>query len=75
MGCYQIWAEGYRATGNEGEAIRLTDEGVSAGTFQAACDKFALNHEGFREHYDPKSLTYWGCKLFDNEDSARASFG
>lgn len=28
-----------------------------------------------RWDYDPNNLTDWGCRLFDNEESARESFG
>ncbi len=28
-----------------------------------------------RWDYDPSNLTDWGCRLFDNEEDARKSFG
>jgi hypothetical protein len=26
-------------------------------------------------NFNPEALTYWGCKLFDNEADARKGFG
>lgn len=44
---------------------------VWAKTFKEACDKY------FKDDplYDAKNLTYWGCKLFNNEHDARKAFG
>lgn len=66
---YQIWSEGYQITGNSGAAhFRGEARGNS---FAAAC--IALLGED--EYFDAENLTYWSCRLFDNEEDARMSFG
>ena len=70
MKSYNIWSEGYRATGESSAAIRM---GCGTGdTFKEACDKYFGKHDNY---YDSKNLTYWGCRLFDNETEARTTFG
>lgn len=66
---WDIWVEGYQATGDRGVAQRVAT--VSAPSFKEACDKY------FEKDplYTKERLTYWGCKLFDNESDARKSFG
>jgi hypothetical protein len=66
---WQIWSEGYRATGGESDATYRAS--VYAATFRQACDRFF----GGDKYYDPDTLTYWGCHLYDNEADARKSFG
>lgn len=66
---YYIWSEGYVCTGCSGGATYFGCE--EANTFQEACDR----HFADDKFYDSSSLTYWGCRLFDNEDDARESFG
>ncbi|EBF8123335.1 hypothetical protein ACVY1S_002049 [Salmonella enterica subsp. enterica] len=69
---YQIWSEGYEATGNSGSAELLGE--VEADDFASACS--ALFEGTDREKYFNKQrLTYWGCRLFDNEQDAKKSFG
>lgn len=70
---YEVWMEGYLATGMEGipQGATLVGE-VEADSFKDACDLFYGN-DTF--HYNPQRLTYWGCKLFDNEQDARKNFG
>jgi hypothetical protein len=65
----QIWAEGYAATGESGGASCM---GNSSGkTLQEACDR----HFGDNSYYNSLTLSYWGCKLYDNESDARRRFG
>ena len=75
MKTWEIWSEGYIATGNCSTATYHGS--IEASTFQEACDKFSkqLKNYEFFKYYDSKSLTYWGCKLFDNENDARKYFG
>lgn len=70
---YEIWLEGFSITGSHGKAECL---GIYEGeTFEKACET-ALEHEGYdMDFYNDKTNTYWGCRLFDNEGQARASFG
>jgi hypothetical protein len=70
---WNIWSEGFQATGDRGEA---TLHGKEYGTtFRKAVITFASNNPNFAEYFDKKDMTYWGCKLFDNEADARESFG
>jgi hypothetical protein len=66
---FQIWMEGYAATGESAPACFVTS--VEAPTFQEACNK---HYEG-DDVYDAERLTYWGCKLYDNSSDARELFG
>lgn len=70
---FDIWAEGYRATGDFSRANHL---GKSKGrTLKEACDNLAATNPVFNMYYDAERLTYWGCKIFDNEAEARLTFG
>ena len=66
---FEIWSEGYIITGGSGTA-QLHDK-IKANSFKEACD-ILFNGDQF---YNPKNLTYWGCRLFDNETDARKAFG
>lgn len=69
---YEIWAEGYRVTGQSSGANFLgTCEGR---TFKEACIKF-MDTPYHRQYFNEGSMTYWGCKLYDNGHDARNSFG
>lgn len=68
-----IWAEGYRANGDWGLAVKLGEE--RAENLERACDMYAARNESFRANYDPVTMTHWGCRLFDNEKDARVRFG
>ena len=69
---FEIWSEGYVATGN---ASRANFHGVfKESTFAKACKVWAKTLRQ-PEYFDEKRLTLWGCKLFDNEEDARKSFG
>jgi hypothetical protein len=70
---FQIWSEGFIATGENGHAMLHAT--VKAIDFREACDKLAEKSRDFREYYDKTNLTYWGCKLFDNEKDARKRYG
>ena len=68
---YDIWCEGYVTTGQSSQAIHFGT--IHGSTFKEACSRmFILDQSGY---YNEDSLTYWGCKLFDNESDARNSFG
>lgn len=69
MQTFEVWRSGYRITGNADTAKCLGT--VLADDFQHACD---LVLDGDR-YYDSERLTWWGCKLHDNEADARKSFG
>lgn len=70
---WDIWSEGYAATGQSGRAYHHGSEYGS--TFKEAVKRFAAKNPEFREYFNEKGMTYWGCRLFDNESDARRSFG
>jgi hypothetical protein len=81
---YKIWIEGWSATGGSSDASFIGE--VEAESFREACLTVRY-HDKF--HYVPargqllskqktfnaEGLTDWGCRLFDNEEDARKSFG
>lgn len=72
LSIYQVWSEGYEASGNAAHA-ELHGE-VDAEDFSSACE--ALFKDSNRlQYFDRQRLTYWGCRLFDNEEDARKAFG
>lgn len=73
MKTFDIWAEGYAATGNRSGATLM---GSARGeNFKGACDAYAAMNPRFAAYYDPERLTHWGCRLFNNEHDARKAFG
>lgn len=66
---FNIWTEGYEVQGNNSPAMYRGK--TEAPNFHTACDLFFKDDP----HYDKVNLTYWGCKLFDNELDARKAFG
>ena len=66
---YEIWGEGYAATGQSAGAYFFGKQ--EAKTFQEACDIFFKDDK----YYDSKHLSHWSCHLFDNEKDARKNFG
>ena len=69
MKTFEIWSEGYIITGGSGTALLRGK--IKADSFKEACDILF----GGDRFYNPKNLTYWGCRLFDNETDARKAFG
>lgn len=73
MPIFDIWCEGYRATGDGGPAHLMgTWSGVD---FRDAVVRFMESEPGLKRYFNEENLTFWGCMLFDNEADARASFG
>ncbi len=69
---YDVWMEGFVATGESGTAMFLGS--FEAPTFRDAC-KQAIADWGDLELFNESNLTYWACRLFDNEVDARRNFG
>ncbi len=72
---YQVWSEGFRSTGQSGSAH---NHGTFDGdTFKDAVESFrtSLADQYSRDCVNLESLTFWGCRFFDNEGDARKSFG
>lgn len=75
MSLFEIWVEGYCASGDSAPA-RLLGR-VEANTFEEACNILCSPEEWQQRNgnFNPAKGTVWGCKLFDNETDARALFG
>lgn len=70
---YEVWCEGYRIMSGYSDANFLG--ACDAENFSEACHK-VLRRRGMDDfNFNPERLTYWGCKLFDNEKDARETFG
>lgn len=69
---FEIWVEGYRATSEKGHAY--LSGVVEASDFEEACEKHAQAVE-WGSLFKKNPPRYWGCRLFDNEEDARKSFG
>ena len=70
---FEIWMEGYEATGNSAHASY--EGSFEAKSFRAACKMWANEKPDRLKYFDAKDLDYWGCRLFDNEDDARKLCG
>lgn len=87
---YEVWMEGYAATGESAGASLVGM--VKARNFAQACHILVCkqhlewiekennpNNKGYcdagRWDYNPNRLTYWGCKLFWSRELAMKSFG
>lgn len=83
---YEIWSEGYMATGEHGTAHLHCK--INANSFDEAVELANKNENLGAEKYDRRSFMseeyyqnrrsnwkIWGCALFDNEADARKSFG
>lgn len=70
---YEIWSEGYRASGDSSGAIKHGE--ADGENFKEAVARFATENPKFYTYYSPIQNTYWGCELFDNEVDARRRFG
>lgn len=87
---YEIWTEGYAATGERAYASRILREGETdskwkAVSFKSACvhmlneEHWQMLYTGFQGlgscYYDPENNSYWNCRFFETEAEARESFG
>lgn len=81
---YDIWSEGYLATGMEGipAKAQLVVEGAEGKDFGDAVQRWVaskdkewlINHWGDYSHHDGHHFL-WGCELFPTEEEARKAFG
>lgn len=70
---WEVWTEGYAATGEFGSAIL---HGVyRAETFQQAVEAWLDEYTDRWKSYDSDRMTFWGCRFYDNERDARAFLG
>lgn len=75
---FEIWIEGYQATGEKGTATKATEQPIEAETFSEAVAKHvatlpAENSRFWRQHEDGHWSMY-ACRTFPDEASARRSF-
>lgn len=75
---WEIWVEGYAASGDSSTAMLVTK--VTATTFLEACTLYVISLDRASQAYwrfnkDNERWSYWGCGAFDNEADARESFG
>ena len=87
MTLWNIWAEGYRVTGNESAAGKLNASPIEAESFDAAVRIHMASLPTEPEYPGgPTPASYyrvdergqwrmWGCALFPDEASARIAFG
>ncbi len=72
---FEVWTEGYAATGESSSAML---HGVFPGeTFREAVIAFrdSLTDPHSIACVNVGGMSFWGCRFFDNEKDARASFG
>jgi len=69
---HNIWAEGYVTTGARSGANYFGK--FEGGTFRDACDT-CFKDEYHKKYYNRERLSYWGCRLFDNQVDAIKTFG
>lgn len=75
---YEIWVEGYAATGEHGTA-RLIGK-AEGDTFQSAVFSWLEENPDYEKKYGNFRITHermflWGCELFSSEIESRKSFG
>ena len=66
---YQIWSEGFTCTSESSKAIFHGSS--ESDTFKNACISFFKNNV----YFNTSRMTFWGSRLYDNEVSARKTFG
>ena len=70
---YEIWME---SDYDYGRRCPVRCLGSAEGhSFKDACKRFARKCAGFGQYFDEQNMTYWGCRLFDNEFDAKKSRG
>ena len=78
---YEVWIEGFAATGQSQKAFQLnlthdTSTKWKGNSFREACINAMTSLEWDMAHYyNYENNSYWACRFFDNEKDARKSFG
>ena len=72
---YEVWTEGYAATGERGVAIFHGK--FKGNSFKEAVIEFrdSLTNKHSISCINIEQMTFWACRFFDNEADARKSFG
>ncbi|PGK51961.1 hypothetical protein CN918_29665 [Priestia megaterium] len=70
---FEIWCEGFHTSdGKSGAFFQGYSHGVD---LKDACMNLAKIDYPFATNFDEDRMTWWGCRIFDNECDARKSFG
>ena len=69
---FNIWSEGYAATGQSSDAQCMGS--FPGKTFKEAVKNWMKTIDS-ANLVDLNNMTYWGCKLYPDESSARKTFG
>lgn len=71
---FSLWMEGAACNGSKSKALFLGE--YDAETFNdAVISYFGTLSDVDKYYISTSKLTYWGCRIFDNEEDARKSFG
>lgn len=71
---YEIWCEGFVTMESKSGAQLLGK--IRATSFKSAAVEFFEHYgESVNKYFDRESMSFYGCKLFDNEADARKTFG
>lgn len=71
---YDIWCEGFRATGQSRKAWFVGS--VVGVDFKDACRNYSKAHpEANIKEWGTNAIGIWGCQFFPTEEEARKSFG
>jgi len=72
MEVFELWMEGYMATGEHQRASKIGE--YHAESFEDAMEMFDKENPGELDK-DRKGYSIWACRIFDNEEQARAFCG
>lgn len=75
---WDIWVEGYRASGDSSDAIKLNEFPIKATSFDEAVETFTKENSIKLDEprgWERCKHTMWACCLFPTEEEARKSFG
>lgn len=76
---FNIWVEGYAATGESGKAQQVNEDPILAENFQAAValyvETLSAKDRAYWEQNARGQWSQWGCDAYPDEDSARKAFG
>lgn len=78
MPLFEVWSEGYLASGTAGVHTGAQKLGETiAADFATACSIVCSPMSFQKTHgdFDSKNLTVWGCELYRTQEEASASFG
>ena len=70
----QVWMEGY-VDGDQKESARFLGSYNIDGIFRTAVVQALIDNDMSRKYLDWDNLTWWGCRLFNNESDARRLAG